>query len=278
MARSLDLAVWILVLLLGGAFMLRRMITDAMLFFPTRGQARTPSSLGITYEELWLQADDGVRLQAWWMPGAGAGPVLLMLHGNAGTMADRLDNVVHLLELGCSVMAVEYRGYGDSEGKPSEGGLNADALAALTAARAKAGDRPLVVFGRSLGGAVALAVADPRRCEGVIVESTFTSLSAMAARTGIPLAGRLVAYSMDSLARVRTLEVPLLVIHGEADELVPVEMGAALARAAVRSPDVRWVPIPQGPHNGLWAMAGQPYWRAWTSFLGSLRGPRADAP
>ncbi len=251
--------------------MLRRALTDAMLFYPTRGQARRPADLGLPYEELQLRAADGVRLQAWWISPHGTGPVLVMLHGNAGTMADRLDNIVRLVALGCPVLALEYRGYGDSEGRPDEAGLYADARAGLAAARARAAGRPVILFGRSLGGAVALGVAGRDVCDAVIVESTFTSLGAMAARTGIPGARLLAAYRFDSLARVAGLEVPLLVVHGAEDELVPVGMGAALVRAARRSPDVRWLEVPGGPHNGMWTMAGPEYWATWSAFLDAVR-------
>lgn len=98
---------------LGGTPVLLRALTNAMLFHPTSGQARVPSDLGMPHHELWVTADDGVRTQLWWIEGQPGAPVLLMFHGNAGTMADRLDNVARLHARGFTVATAEYRGYGE---------------------------------------------------------------------------------------------------------------------------------------------------------------------
>ncbi len=252
---------------------LLRQVTNAFLFHPVRGQSRTPAAVGLHYEELELTAEDGVRTQAWWIPWSGApeeglGVSVVTFHGNAGTMADRLEHTRWLHDLGVSVLTAEYRGYGDSEGSPDEEGLAADALAALAGLRARAGTDRVVVHGRSLGGAVAIRLASDRPVDGLVVESTFTDLRSMAARSGLPLATHLVAYDFDSLARIARLEVPVMIVHGEADELIPLAMGHRL-RDAAPGP-VEFFQVPGGTHNDTWVRAGASYWNRLGGWLKSV--------
>lgn len=243
---------------------LLRSITDSFLFHPRAGQWRTPADLGIPFEELRLEASDGVRVQAWWMPGEGDLAVV-SFHGNGGLISDLLDHNRVLRELGVSVLALEYRGYGESEGRPSEEGLAKDAHAAIAEA-ARRGKR-VVVHGRSLGGAVAIRGASDQDVAGLIVENTFTALKDMAGRSGIPLATHLVAYDFDSLRRIQQLQIPTLVVHGDADELIPPAMGRTLAAAA---PMGLFLGIPGGTHNDTWVRGGAAYWTALRDFLQRL--------
>lgn len=263
-------AVAVLCLLIG-LVMLRRVLTDAMLFHPTRGQPRTPAAVGLPFEALWLRAADGTRTQAWWIPGTGRPVTLVFFHGNAGVMADRLENARQLHDLGVSLLMVEYRGYGDSDGKPSEVGLFADAEAALAEARRRAAGSKVVAFGRSLGGAVAIDLAAHRAVDGLIVESTFTSLPDMAATTGLPLARRFVAYRFDSLAKMPRVAAPVLIVHGDADEIVPFWMGERLRDAATGARSVAFHRVLGGDHNSSWVTGGEAYWESWRRFLGGLR-------
>jgi hypothetical protein len=254
-----------------------RRLTDAMLFHPTRGQARTPAAFGVDYEELAVRGSDGVRTQAWWIPGDLNAPVVLMFHGNAGTIADRLENAMMIRELGVDLMMAEYRGYGDSQGRPSERGLYADARAALAEARDRAAGRPVIVFGRSLGGAVAIDLASREPVDGLIVESTFTSLRALARTTRIPFASRAVAYDFDSVSKIARVTAPILVIHGDADELVPFRMGRALSEAAAGSPDSRLHTVAGGDHNGTWLAGGSAYWAAWRQLIADVESAERSA-
>lgn len=257
------------VLLLGALALLPallRSLTDSFLFHPTAGQAMTPDRVGLPYEELWLVAEDGIRTQAWWMPHPDATLCVLSFHGNAGTMSDRLGHLKPLWELGVSVLAAEYRGYGDSEGRPSEEGLAADARAAMTEARSRC--PRVVVHGRSLGGAVAIRLASEAPADGLVVESTFTALKEIAGRSGIPLASHLVAYDFASIDRIPSVAVPTLVVHGTADELIPLAMGQALFAAAA-GPST-FLPVPGGTHNDTWVRGGPRYWSALRAFLASI--------
>ncbi len=227
-------------------------VTDSMLFHPTRGQSHTPADADTAFEDLRIEGEDGVRVQAWWIPADRTGPGLTVLHfhGNAGSIADRLPVYLDLQRAGVHVLAAEYRGYGDSEGSPSEVGLLGDGRAAYREALRRArttGDR-LVIAGRSLGGAVAIrtaADADPGTLAGVWVESTFTDLATMAGRT-LPLGARLVAYSFDSIGVVDRIDAPMLVLHGDRDTLIPHSHGRALADRAL---DARFVLLSGADHN-----------------------------
>lgn len=271
-----------IVLAIAGVVVIPRLlqaVTDSMLFYPARGQHTTPDRHGIAFEERWLDAD-GTRIQAWWMPGEPGATTVLTFHGNAGTIADRIPWYRPVRAAGMSILAVEYRGYGDSAGAPSERGLAADGRAGLHAARALADAQggPLVVHGRSLGGAVAIRLAEDAAGEGIafdglLVESTFTSLQEMAGRTGIPLAGRLVTYAFPSLERIARSTSPLLVVHGDADELIPFSMGERLVAAAQPVRPARLLRIPGGTHNDTWARGGPAYW---DSVLAFFRAPGSD--
>jgi fermentation-respiration switch protein FrsA (DUF1100 family) len=262
------------------AYALRRPLTNAMLFYPVRGQDRTPEDLGLPYEEVWIRASDGVRTQAWWIPGRPDAAVVLFFHGNAGTIADRLENAAMLRALGPTVVLAEYRGYGDSEGKPSERGFEADALAALAEVRQRAPDRPVVVFGRSLGGAVATHVAATEAVDGLAVESAFTSLREVAGKAlALPFAGALAAYDFDVAGKIGRVEAPVLVIHGEDDELVPVGMGRRLYERAGAAPWRRLHLVPDGDHNSTLSAGGPDYWQAWKDFLNAVMAPtKGSAP
>ena len=251
--------------------MLRRSITNLMLFYPEQGQARDPSSLGLQFEEVWPEASDGIRTQAWWMPVENPSAVALFFHGNAGTMSNRLELAPLLQRLGLTVFFCEYRGYGASDGKPSESGFFADARAALALARQRTSpDIPIIVVGRSLGGAVAAELGGDPGVAGVVLESTFTGLPEMAGRTGIPFASALVAYRFASLEKVKRLQIPILITHGSRDEIVPFVMGEQLRDAATAAPWVRFQPVVGAAHNDVMVVAGSEYWTAWRAFLEQL--------
>ncbi len=251
-------------------FLLRQM-TDAFLFHPVRGQRHSPSDFGLAFEELMLPASDGVQTQAWWIPYEGPDPLgvaVLTFHGNGGTMAERLDHTRALHDLGVSVLTAEYRGYGASEGRPSEEGLADDALAAFDRMAQLAPDHKLVIHGRSLGGAVAIRLASERRPAGLAVESTFTTLRDMAGRSGIPLATQLVAYEFASIDRVGEITCPLFVVHGTADDLIPHEMGERLHAAAGGPAEL--LSVAGGTHNDTWVRAGPAYWDRLDAWLKGL--------
>jgi fermentation-respiration switch protein FrsA (DUF1100 family) len=230
-----------------------RRLLHALLYFPARAIAATPAG---AFEDVELTTDDGERLHAWWVP-AQAPPIghVLLCHGNAGNVGDRVAHIALLTAAGLDVLAFDYRGYGRSSGRPSEAGTYRDARAARTALLERADAERIVYLGESLGGAVALALALEHPPAGLILQSAFTSVRDMA-RLHYPLIPRsLVPDAYPSLRLIAGLSVPLLVVHGERDEIVPPLHGEALYEAA-RGPK-RLAILPGIGHNDLIAGAGR---------------------
>jgi hypothetical protein len=252
-----------------------------MLFHPSPGADLLPGDVGVAGEEVFFETEDGVRIHAFWLPGDGADRAFLFLHGNAGNASHRLPNAALLSRLGAAVLLLDYRGYGRSEGRPTETGVQADARAGfahLVEARGFAPER-VVVFGRSLGGAVAVDLARGRELGGVVLESTFTSLSDMARRVlGFlgPLAARATRGRFDSIAKIDELRAPLLVFHGDRDEIVPFALGRALFEAAPEPK--RFVTIRGAGHNDTVQIGGRPYLDRIETFLDEVAPRTAPAP
>lgn len=194
-------------------------------------------------EDRFFEAADGTRLHAFWVPREGARATLLYLHGNGGNVTSYAGFVVALGErLGVNVLLPDYRGYGRSEGTPSEDGLYQDAEAAWAELTGPLGRAPgeIVIYGLSLGTAVAteLAVRHPEAA-GLILEAPFTSMRAMVERS-VPFLdpGTLVDSRYETVAKVARLRMPLLVVHGTADRAIPIAMGRAVFEAAREPKDL----------------------------------------
>lgn len=241
-------------------------ILDRLIFQPTRGAELDPARFGVRAETLWLRAADGVRLHAFWLPAEGETRAILMLHGNAGNASHRLPRAAALQGLGANVLLLDYRGYGLSDGSPSEPGCYADARAAFAwlAGRGFAASR-VVVFGHSLGGAIAVDLAAERAPAGLVLESTFSSLSDVARRFAGPLGTWVLRGRFDSRAKIGRLRAPLLQIHGERDDLVRIEEGLALFAAA---PEPRRFETLLGAgHNDTAERGGRAYLASIAKFL-----------
>ena len=239
------------------------------LYFPARELVASPADLGLPYEDVRFSANDGTRLHGWYLPGDEGQPLVLFYHGNAGNISHRLDNLRLLNELGVSVFIFDYRGYGQSDGKPSEVGTYADARGALTWLKGK-GWTPerMIYFGRSLGGGIALQLALDQPPAGLVLESAFSSIKAMGKRH-YPLlwhlAGWLLSARYDNLSKIGQLRSPLLLIHGDRDAVVPFTMGQELFH---RAPEPkRFFPIPGAGHNDTFDRAGEDYLQVWREFL-----------
>ena len=143
--------------LLGVIFVWGRLV-DRVIFHPSPGADLRPAQIGLQGEDVFLETEDGVRIHGFWLPAEGADRALLFFHGNAGNASHRLPNAAALVGLGAHVLLLDYRGYGLSEGRPSEAGVYADARAGLAHLVETRGieEGRIVVFGRSLGGAVAV--------------------------------------------------------------------------------------------------------------------------
>ncbi len=216
-----------------------------------------------------LKTRDGVRLHAWWVAPLEARLATLYLHGNGGNLTHRIHRIRAITAAGSALLILDYRGYGKSEGRPTEKGLYADAEAGYRRLAGLGYDpRHIVVHGESLGTAVAVDLAARLPCGGVILEAPFTSARDVAARV-LPLLGPLVIRSYDSRGKIGRLRAPLLVIHGDRDEVIPFEMGRALF-AAAPEPKAFWAVAGAG-HNDLAETAGPEYAARLRTFYQGLR-------
>ena len=246
---------------------------EGMVFQPARGVAVAPEQLGLRAEDVFLEVAPGERAHAYWLPAAGATRALLFLHGNAGNASHRLPFAAHLVQLDSHVLLLDYRGYGRSEGSPSEAGVYADARAALShlvEARGVELER-VVVFGRSLGGAVAVDLARGRSLGGVILESTFTSLADVVDHLYVPPLGRLTGERFASIDKIPELRSPLLCIHGDRDDTIPIELGRRLCAAAPQP--VTFREIPGAGHNDTARAGGAVYLQWIRDFLDEVAPP-----
>jgi hypothetical protein len=244
-------------------------LESSFLYFPTRGLASSPQAHGLRAEELALTAEDGARLFGWWLHGEGKRAVLFF-HGNAGNIADRLDRARMLHDrFGLDVFLVDYRGYGRSAGSPSEEGLYRDARAVFAAARDR-GFAPgqIVLFGESLGSAVAIQLASERPCAGVVLETPFLSIQDMAREHYPMVPPFLIRSRYDSARRIAEVAAPKLFLVAESDEIAPPEQGRRLFELAP-PPKTLYV-IPGAHHNDTYVTGGEPYWAALGGFLASL--------
>ncbi len=234
-----------------------RPLLNALLFLPSRAIEQTPADAGLAYRDVWLQTDDGERLHGWWVQrrAAALGHVLLC-HGNAGNVGDRVLHAAVLTAAGFDVLLFDYRGYGHSSGTPSEQGTYRDARAALSCLLGQPDvDCARVLYlGESLGGAVALELALAHPPAGLVLLSAFTSVREMGRLHYGMIPTALVPDAYPSLRLIADLRAPLLVLHGEDDMIVPVEQGRALFDAA---PDPKRLRILPGVgHNDIVSSAG----------------------
>jgi fermentation-respiration switch protein FrsA (DUF1100 family) len=253
-----------------------RLALNSLLYFPAAEIQHRPADIGRPYRELWLDTDDGERLHAWWVPASSAtvGHILLC-HGNAGNIGDRVLHAELLCDAGFDVMLFDYRGYGRSTGRPDEHGTYRDARAVRAALLRKVDVDParIIYLGESLGGAVALDLAVEHPPRGLVLQSTFIGVREMA-RLHYPFVpSALVPDVYPSLRRVRELRAPLLVIHGERDAIVPLAQGRALFEAA-RVPKRMHV-FPGLGHNDLVPRAGRSYSETILSWAATLDDPPA---
>ncbi len=211
-------------------------------------------------EDLWLQASDGVKINAFYRSNPASKQVLLWFHGNAENLGYGLGQMRALAKIGVNILALDYRGYGKSEGKPSEAGVYRDANAAYDYLVKQRHFHPdnIIIHGHSLGGAVAVDLAMRRPCGGLIVQSSFTHARAMTREIfALPLIEYVVRSQFDSQEKIHGVHVPILIVHGTRDDVVPFAMGEQLFAAAPEPK--RFYPIGGAGHNNLLEAGGEEY-------------------
>lgn len=240
---------------------------DGLIYLPLSTLVTTPAEHGMDYEDVYFTTDDGVRLHGWFVPAPEPRGVLLFFHGNAGNISHRMASIRIFRELGLSVFIIDYRGYGQSEGRPSEAGLRRDARAAWAWLREtrEIPAREIVVFGRSLGAAVAVDLASEHPPGALILESAFTSAADLGAEVypWLPV-GRLLRHRHEVIESLPQVRVPTLIAHSRQDEIVSFDHARRLMDVAH---DGAVLLEMEGGHNDGFLRTGQRYVRGLGDFL-----------
>ena len=267
-----------LVVLYLGLVLLLVVFEKSFIFFP-----QFPGRLsgdwhpeGLPVEDVWLRAADAVKLHAWWISAPGAEFTFVAFHGNAANIANREDIYRFLRTVPVNVLAVEYRGYGKSEGSPSEAGLYLDAEAAydhLTKQRGIAPTR-VIAFGASLGAAVAADLAARREVGGVVLEAPFPSTAAVARRVYwfLPGLGLLARTKLDIGSKLEHIRASLLVVHCTQDPVIAIDLGEEVFQRA-HEPK-RFVRLEGVGHEQGPLVAPEQYRRELTAFLEGIRSKK----
>ncbi|MCH7548341.1 MAG: alpha/beta hydrolase [Candidatus Krumholzibacteriota bacterium] len=248
------------------------LIQARLVYFPNDEEAGTPADAGMEYRDVYFDAGRH-QLHGWFVPAQNARYTLLYCHGNAGNITHRVELVRAFVERGLSVFIFDYSGYGKSEGRVGEAETYRSAHAAWDYLTGDAGidEQSIIIFGRSLGSAVAIELATQVSPRALILESSFTSLPDLGARAYPFLPVRLLSrFRYNSIDRIQDIRVPKLFVHSLDDDLVPLGMGKRLYRHASR-PKV-WTRA-QGDHNAIYLVAGSRYEETLREFIASLGQP-----
>jgi len=258
-----------------GLLLLIYVFQSHLVFYPGTGREiiATPARIGLAYEDLHLETSDGISLRGWYIPAAQPHGTVLFLHGNAGNISHRLDSVLMFHRMGYNMLIFDYRGYGNSSGAPTEQGTYRDAEAAwryLTEQRQIPSCR-IVLYGESLGGAVAAWLAAHQQPAALVIASGFTSVPDLAQHIYPFLPVRWLArIRYDTREYLRSVAAPVLIAHSPEDEIIPFEHGRALFAAA--NPPSQFLELAGGHNDGFIFMR-----ESWVRELGEFLNVMRDA-
>lgn len=281
--RILLIFIALAIVLYSGFSLMLYLLQDRLVFLPNmpgRELDATPQVIGLDYEDSWIDTADGERLHGWYIPADDARGTVLFFHGNAGNISHRMESILIFNRLRLNVLIVDYRGYGQSSGKPGEEGTYRDAEAAwdyLVEQRRLPPER-IVIFGRSLGGGVGAWLASQAGVEpaGVIIESCFSSGVDMGRRLYPMLPVRLITrINYPVREYISGVRAPVLVVHSRDDEIIPFDMGQTIYQAATEPKSFFEM---GGDHNAGFWISRERYVPALDDFLGSVLGPINRTP
>lgn len=240
-----------------------------MVFYPLSDIEITPKEWGLAYSIVELKLANKTKISGWYLPHPDAEKTILFFHGNGGNISHRGDSIYIFHKLKLNVLIIDYPGYGDSEGSPSEAGLyqSADAAWEYLVSDKKVKPENIIIFGRSLGGAVAVDLASRVKAGGLILESTFSSVGDFINMT-FPILSHFIylRYSFDSLNKIKTVTAPVLMIHSPDDEIVPFELGHKLFTVVESEKEFLQI---EGGHNDGFMQSISPYMQTLRSFVQS---------
>jgi len=242
-------------------------------FYPIRGVQETPAAFRLAFADVSIPTGDGETLHGWWLDDPAARAQVVFFHGNGGNLSLWLDAIAGLRQRGFSVLAIDYRGYGASSGSPSEAGLYRDADAAIRvfAERMRRTGVPVIYWGRSIGSPVAAHAATKVAPDALVLESPMPDIRSLLKTNPVMwLLSFFSSYRFSTSRFVADVTVPLLIVHGDADSIVPYAAGRRVFEAA-RSTQKVFATIPGADHNDLHVANAPLYWQAIDAFVGSVR-------
>ncbi len=228
-----------------------RYLESRSVYFPSQEFEGTPHDIKLAFEDVYVNSDK-FKLYGWWVPANRELPTLIFCHGNGGNISHRLEKILFFHQLGLNVFIFDYRGYGKSQGAPSEAGLYEDIQAAYTYLKQKVKEGKIVVYGESLGGAIAIDLAGRVKIDGLILEGTFSNAQDMAKIIYPFLPSFLIQSRFDSLKKISAVKVPMLLMHSKNDELVPFPLGRKLFNSAQEPKEFLEL---EGGHNDAFFMS-----------------------
>jgi len=225
-----------------------RYIEEKSIFFPSRDIPVTPKDINLAFEDVYFTTQDHLKLNGWLIKNPRAQATLLFFHGNAGNISQRLEKIAMFYSMGLNVFIIDYRGYGRSQGHPTEEGIYKDATAAYDylLARTDIQKDKIIGYGASLGGTVAVDLAVKRKLAALIVDSSFPSAAAVSRAIYPFLPTVFLKTVMDSIGKVKNITTAKLFIHSINDEIVPFRLGKQLFDAAANPKEFLQV---TGGHN-----------------------------
>lgn len=241
------------------------------LYGPVQELTHTPDELGLDFEEVVFRSSDGLQLSGWYVPAKDSEFTVLFCHGNGGNISHRLDSINIFHDLGLNCFIFDYRGYGESRGRPGEKGTYLDAKAAYKwlAEEKKIPEDKIIIFGRSLGGSIAAQLASKVKPGALIIEGTFTSFVDIGKKFYPYMPVRWFArFSYSTIDFIKSVRCPVMLIYSRNDEVVPFEFGSALFEVANEPKE--FVEI-FGGHNDSFLVSNDIYKDAWIKWLRFLK-------
>lgn len=239
------------------------------LYFPTKEIEFVPGDIGLPYEDVYLDTSDGIKLNAWFVPAKDPEWTVLFCHGNGGNIGHRIDKIEILNKLGLDIFIFDYRGYGKSSGRPSEQGLYRDAKAAYDylVYRKRILPERIIVYGESLGGAVAVDLTTKRKTKALITESVFSSTKDVAKVVYPFFPAFIISSKFDAVSKIKNITTPILIIHSRGDEIIPFDQSLKLLKA---SPEPKKHLVLKGSHNTCYQDSKDLYISGILEFLQNL--------
>lgn len=247
-----------------------RYIERRTIYFPMKEIEITPDAVGLTYEDIYFVTQDGLKLNGWFLLAQDSRFTIILCHGNAGNISHRIEKLQILHNLGLSIFIFDYRGYGKSQGRPSERGLYRDGEAAYNylVSTHKIEPQNIILYGESLGGAVAIDLASKKDVKALITEGVFSSTRDVARAVYPFLPPFLVSSSFESARKIRNIRAPKLIIHSLNDEIIPFRLSEKLFESA---PQPKKFLKLMGGHNTAFLDSEELYRLGIEEFLINLR-------